>query len=79
MTYEEFSAWVYSEAGTIVKQNPHIRLGQAVFNLLDECYGVSRELQFKYGIDCFFANEGNPLIEEFVKKAYEVLKEYKIL
>ena len=46
------------------------RKGQSVFNYIDNVYGVSRTIQFKYGIDCFY-NDDN--IDEFLNKVVEII------
>ena len=48
------------------------RLGQAVFNYIDERYGVARTVQFGHNIDCFY---DDTLIDDFIKCSYDVLKE----
>ena len=46
------------------------RKGQAVFNYIDNVYGIARTIQFKWGIDCFY-NDNN--IDEFLNKAVEII------
>ena len=60
MTFEDF----YAEVLQAMNQRPdHYRKGQAVFNYIDENYGVARYVQFVEGIDCFFDdNQINPFI-----------------
>lgn len=33
------------------------RMGQSVFNAVDDLFGVARYLQFEKGLDCFYADE----------------------
>lgn len=49
------------------KRPSHIREGQAVFNIVDEIFGIARELQLKYHIDCFYDDSK---INDFIDKAY---------
>lgn len=54
MTFEEFKTEVFQA----VSQCRHeYRLGQAIFNYIDETYGVARDVQFIEGIDCFYDDE----------------------
>lgn len=46
------------------------RNGQAVFNYVDDMYGVAREVQFVSGIDCFYDDSK---IEEFIVESYRLL------
>lgn len=50
------------------------REGQAVFNYVDEVYGVARIAQFKYGVDCFYWND---TIDEFIEKCAEIITEFE--
>ena len=47
------------------------RKGQAVFNYIDKKYGVSRDVQFHKGIDCFHNDD---MIQSFINAAYELIK-----
>lgn len=60
MTFEDFHAEVLQA----MNQRPdNYRKGQAVFNYIDENYGVARYVQFVEGIDCFFDDDQiNPFI-----------------
>lgn len=44
------------------------RDGQFVFNYIDEVYGVARNIQFGYGVDCFYDDSK---IDAFIEKAYD--------
>ena len=46
------------------------RKGQSVFNYIDAVYGVARNIQFEYGVDCFY-NDNN--IDKFLNKAVELI------
>ena len=47
------------------------RKGQSVFNIVNSKYGVSRDVQFIDGIDCFYNDEQ---IEPFLIAAHKRLK-----
>lgn len=51
------------------------RYGQAVFNAVDEVYGVARTVQFKDGVDCFYSDE---CVDMFLQKAYDRCIEYGV-
>ena len=46
------------------------REGQAVFNYIDEVYGVARIAQFKYCVDCFYNDDK---IDEFITTCAEII------
>lgn len=46
------------------------RKGQSVFNYIDAVYGVARNIQFEYGIDCFYNDK---YIDDFLDKAVELI------
>ena len=48
------------------------REGQAVFNYIDQAYGVAREAQFGYNIDCFYDDSK---IDMFIKTCAEIISE----
>ena len=48
------------------------REGQAVFNYVDEVYGVARIVQFQHHIDCFYWDD---TIDEFIEKCAEIITE----
>jgi hypothetical protein len=58
----------------IIKKPKEWRLGQAVFNYIDNKYGVARHVQFIERIDCFYDDEQ---IEPFCIACYRQLKNYK--
>ena len=66
-----FKEHVKSIAKSIIDEIPYIRYGQAVFNYVDEKYGVARIVQFNYGIDCFY---DDTKVEQFLDKCYELIK-----
>ena len=46
------------------------RDGQAVFNYIDQQYGVASEVQPVKGIDCFFNDD---MIDNFIEAAYDII------
>lgn len=69
LTKEEF----FAKIGEETKKMPgNWRKGQKVFNAIDIIFGVAREVQFNYKVDCFHNDEN---IEAFKEKSYEVYKE----
>ena len=51
MTLQELQNEVLSAA---ISRPSYIRLGQFVFNYIDEHYGVARAVQFIDRVDCFY-------------------------
>ena len=70
LTKEQFFAKIGEE---IKKMPSNWRKGQKVFNAIDSIFGVAREVQFQYMIDCFHNDEN---IDAFKEKSYEVYKEH---
>lgn len=46
------------------------RRGQSIFNYIDAVYGVARNIQFEYGVDCFYNDN---CIDNFIDKAVELI------
>ncbi len=69
MTKDEFSTKIMQIACEMKRYYPNLRLGQSVFNTVDQYIGVARTVQFKEGIDCFF-DDG--IITAFLDKCWEV-------
>ena len=46
------------------------RKGQSVFNYIDNVYGIARNIQFEYGVDCFYNDN---CIDNFIDKAVELI------
>lgn len=68
LTKEEF----FAKIGEITEKMPtNWRQGQKVFNAVDIIFGVAREVQLQYRIDCF---HDDSKIDSFKDKAYEVYK-----
>lgn len=68
-TLSEFKTEIETE---IEKRPSYIRYGQAVFNYIDEHYGVAREAQFIHNVDCFYRDE---LVDDFILTCYHILKD----
>lgn len=66
ISYEEFVADI---ARAVSKREKFIRYGQAVFNYIEQKYGVAREVQAS-GLDCFYMDN---LADAFMEAAYGVL------
>lgn len=63
MTVDEFKAKIYS-----IEKPSNWRKGQFVFNTIDQLYnGLSRTVQFKDGIDCFYQDS---YIDDFINACY---------
>lgn len=69
ITYEEFRNECFAIADM---RQEHLRKGQAIFNYVDEMYGVAREAQFVHGVDCYYLDNK---IDEFIKCTYNILKD----
>lgn len=68
-SYQEYK----NECLAVAENRSHyLRKGQAIFNYVDEKYGVAREAQFVHKIDCFYLDEK---IEEFIKCTYSILQD----
>ena len=67
MTFEEFQSEVLQAISHCPAQ---YRKGQAVFNYIDENYGVARYVQFVGGIDCFYNDDQ---IIPFIRASWEAL------
>lgn len=69
--FEEF----YNNIMSLVENKPsQWRKGQAVFNYIEEYYGVSRQVQFIDGCDCFY---DDTQIDDFIKCSFNRLKDGK--
>lgn len=67
ITLDEFRGDVITKAKKIQKEYECLRFGQAVFNYIDEEYGVARYVQFDDEIDCFYNDE---LVDEFIELSW---------
>ena len=67
MTAEELKQEIYN---WIPNKPKNWREGQAVFNYVDETYGVARIVQFHENIDCFYDDSQ---IDAFIVKSAEII------
>lgn len=65
MKYEDFIAMLWSWVGNCPKE---WRRGQAVFNVIEERFGVARDVQFEDGVDCFYDDSK---INEFIECSWK--------
>ena len=62
---------LHDEIYTWMSEKPkNWREGQAVFNYVDEVYGVARIVQFHENIDCFYDDSQ---IDAFIVKSAEII------
>ena len=65
-SFEEFRSGVFK----FVDNKPKAwRDGQAVFNYINDTYGVARAVQFGKNVDCFFDDSK---IDEFIRESYDM-------
>jgi hypothetical protein len=65
-SFEDFRSGVFR----FVDNKPKAwRDGQAVFNYINDTYGVARAVQFGKNVDCFF---DDTKIDEFIRESYDV-------
>ena len=65
MKYEDFITMLWGFVNTSPKE---WRKGQAVFNVIDEKFGVARLVQFEDGVDCFYDDSK---IDEFIECSWK--------
>lgn len=69
MNYEDFK----KEIDEAIRTKPKTwRDGQAVFNYIDDNYGIARDVQYKDNVDCFYDDKR---IESFTRLAFNRIKE----
>lgn len=67
ISYESFKKSIIEEVE--LTRPKSIRKGQAIFNYVDEKFGLARKIQYDYNIDCFY----NDLkIDAFLKILYKL-------
>ena len=57
-------------ANNVVKRNPEIRFGQALFNCLYEMDPILAECVRTTSVDPFYCEKGNPRIEKFFTEIF---------
>lgn len=68
MTVEELRKEIYSH-----EKPKEWREGQFVFNMVNRLYDVARDVQFDYGVDCYYDDNQ---IDVFLIKSVEVINYY---
>jgi hypothetical protein len=68
MTVEELRKEIYSH-----EKPKGWREGQFVFNMVNKLYDVARDVQFDYGVDCYYDDNQ---IDVFLIKSVEVINYY---
>lgn len=66
MTYGDFITQIWKEVAKCPKS---WRRGQSVFNVIDEQFGVARDVQFIDGVDCFYRDD-DETINLFIDKCW---------
>lgn len=64
MSFDEFKEYVLKRVEYTPKE---WRYGQSVFNIIDEKFGVARDVQLFDGVDCFYKDK---FVDEFLVKSY---------
>ena len=68
MTVEELRKEIYSH-----EKPKEWREGQFVFNMVNRLYDVARDVQFDYGVDCYYDDNQ---IDKFLIRSAEVINYY---
>ena len=66
MTYGDFISQIWEE---VAKCPKNWRKGQKVFNVIDEQFGVARDVQFIDNVDCFY-DDKDETINLFIDHAW---------
>lgn len=64
MEFDKFKEYILKKVESAPKE---WRYGQAVFNIVDEEFGVARDVQMFDGVDCFYNDK---FVDEFLVKSY---------
>lgn len=74
---EEFIENIKTNAEQLCKEYPW-RMGQAVFNYVDDRFGVARKVQFVDKVDCYYNDDA---IDDFIEMSWDryiaIIDEYK--
>ena len=65
---------IISDAKRLMEIHPEYRYGQSVFNIVDQCIGLARTVQFCDGIDCFYDDEK---IDAFIEKVIDRMEKHE--
>ena len=69
-TREELKEIILDDSKKMKELYPYYRWGQAVFNYVDEYFGVARKVQFEDNVDCFYNDDA---VDEFIEKTLDAL------
>ena len=69
-TREELKEIILDDSKKMKELYPYYRWGQAVFNYVDEYFGVARKVQFEDNVDCFYNDDA---VDAFIEKALDAL------
>ena len=69
-TREELKEIILDDSNKMKELYPYYRWGQAVFNYVDEYFGVARKVQFEDNVDCFYNNDA---VDAFIEKTLDAL------
>ena len=65
---------IISDAKKLMEIHPDNRYRQSDFNIVDQCIGLARTVQFCDGIDCFYDDEK---IDAFIEKVIDRMEEHE--
>ena len=69
-TREELKEIILDDSKKMKELYPYYRWGQAVFNYVDEYFGVARKVQFEDNGGCFYNDDA---VDEFIEKTLDAL------
>ena len=69
-TREELKEIILDDSKKMKESYPYYRWGQAVFNYVDEYFGVARKVQFEDNVDCFYNDDA---VDAFIEKTLDAL------
>ena len=69
-TREELKEIILDDSKKMKELYPYYRWGQAVFNYVDEYFGVARKVQFEDNVDCFYNDDA---VDSFIEKTLDAL------
>lgn len=69
-TREELKEIILDDSKKMKELYPYYRWGQAVFNYVDEYFGVARKVQFEDNVDCFYNDDA---VDAFIEKTLDAL------
>ena len=69
-TREELKEIILDDSEKMNEPYPNYRWGKAVFNYVDEYFGVARKVQFEDNVDCFYNDDA---VDAFIEKTLDAL------